>query len=97
MSRLSLTRFAVSIGGVRILGVATAQPSSIVGILCSEQFVYIEPVCPPFWWLNPPKHGLFQSKQGPFRFQVNIYIYIYVCLGIEQGSLIRRLAEMVFP
>ena len=33
---MSLARFGAFIGGVRILGVATAQPSSIVGILCSE-------------------------------------------------------------
>ena len=31
---------------------------------------YLEPVCPLFWWLNPPKQGLFQSKQGSFGFQV---------------------------
>ncbi len=32
--------------------------------------MYLEPVCPLFWWLNPPKQGLFQSKQGSFGFQV---------------------------
>ena len=26
--------------------------------------IYLEPVCPLFWGLNPPKEGLFQSKQG---------------------------------
>ncbi len=29
----------------------------------------LEPVCPLFWWLNPPKEGLFQSEQGSFGFQ----------------------------
>ena len=32
---------------------------------------YLEPVCPRFWWLNPSKQGLFQSKQGSFGFQVH--------------------------
>ena len=30
--------------------------------------LYLEPVCPLFWWLNPPKQGLFQSKQGHLGF-----------------------------
>ena len=38
-------------------------------------YIYLEPVCPLFWWFNPPKQGLFQSKQGSFGFQVYIYIY----------------------
>ena len=25
--------------------------------------LYLEPVCPLFWWLNPPKQGLFQGFQ----------------------------------
>ena len=29
----------------------------------------LEPVCPLFWWLNPPKQDLFQSKQRLFGFQ----------------------------
>ena len=33
---------------------------------------YLEPVCPLFWGLNPPKHRLFQSHQGSFGFQVYI-------------------------
>ena len=33
---------------------------------------YLESVCPLFWWLNPPKQGLFQSKQGSFGFQVGL-------------------------
>ena len=36
--------------------------------------IYLEPMCPLFWWLNAPKQGLFQSKQGSFEFQVYIYI-----------------------
>ena len=31
-----------------------------------RDYVYLEPVCPLFWWLNPSKQGLFQSKQGSF-------------------------------
>ena len=41
-------------------------------------YVYLEPVCPIFWGFNPPKQGLFQSKQGSFGFQVYVYIYTYV-------------------
>ena len=37
-----------------------------------KMYVYLEPVCPLFWWLNPSKQGLFQSKQGSFGFQVQI-------------------------
>ena len=37
-------------------------------------YIYLGPVCPLFWWLNPPKQGLFQSKHGSFGFQVYIYI-----------------------
>ena len=33
-------------------------------------YIYLEPVCPLFWGLNPTKEGLFQSKQGLFGFQV---------------------------
>ena len=45
-------------------------------------YVYLEPVCPLFWGFNPPKEGLFQSKQGSFGFQVfknmyDKYIYLY--------------------
>ena len=35
---------------------------------------YLEPVCPLFLAMAPPKQGLFQSKQGSFGFQVYIYI-----------------------
>ena len=36
--------------------------------------MYRELVCPLFCSLNPPKQGLFQSKQGaPFGFQVCVY------------------------
>ena len=40
--------------------------------LFNFQKPYLEPVCPLFWWLNPTKQGLFQSKQGSFGFQVRI-------------------------
>ena len=40
---------------------------------------YLEPVCPLFWWLNPSKQGLFQSKQGSFGFQV--YIHYIHCIS----------------
>ena len=42
-------------------------------------YIHLEPVCPLFWGFNPPKEGLFQSKQGSFGFQVYIYICIYIC------------------
>jgi len=32
--------------------------------------IYLEPVCPLFRGLDPPKEGPFQSKQGLFGFQV---------------------------
>ena len=37
-------------------------------------YIYIPGTCecPLFWWLNPPKQGLFESKQGSLR-----YTYIY--------------------
>ena len=47
-------------------------------------YIYLEPVCPLFWWLNPSKQGLFQSKQGSFGFQVYIYMFSYG--GGSQGS-----------
>ena len=37
----------------------------------------LEPVCPLFWGLNPPKEGLLQPKQGSFGFQVYIYQYFF--------------------
>ncbi len=52
--------------------------------------VYLEPVCPLFWWLNPPKHGLFQSKQGSFRFPGIYSIFTYMnasFLMIHVGKL----------
>ena len=36
-------------------------------------YIYLEPVCPLFWGLNPPKEGPFHSKQGSFRFKVYTY------------------------
>ena len=41
--------------------------------------IYLEPDCPLFWWLNPSKQGLFQSKQGSFGFQA----YIDICVQYE--------------
>ena len=39
--------------------------------ICREDiYIYLEPVCPLFWGLNPQKQGLFQSKQGSVGFQV---------------------------
>ena len=46
-------------------------------ILYHQNYIYLEPVCPLFWGFNPPKQGLFQSKQGSFGFQVYIYIFIF--------------------
>ena len=37
-------------------------------------YIYLEPVCPLCWGLNPPKQGPVQAKQGSFGFQVYIYI-----------------------
>ena len=37
---------------------------------CNAACKFLEPVCPLFWWLKPPKQGLFQTKQGSFGFQV---------------------------
>ncbi len=38
-------------------------------------YIYLEPKWPLFLKLNPPKQGLFQSKQWSFGFQVFIYTY----------------------
>ena len=38
-------------------------------------YVYLEPVCPLFWGLNPQKEGLFRSNQGSFGFQVTADLY----------------------
>ena len=46
-------------------------------LLYTIVYIYLEPVCPLFLGFNPPKHGLFQSKQGSFGFQVYIYIYLH--------------------
>ena len=44
--------------------------------------IYLEPICPLFWGLDPQKRGLSQSKQGSCGFQekndIYIYIHIYV-------------------
>ena len=42
--------------------------------------MYLEPVCPLFLALAPPKQGLFQSKRRSFGFQVYLYIYIQYIL-----------------
>ena len=44
-------------------------------------YIYLEPVCPLFLALTPPKQGLFQSKQGSFGFQV----YIHMALNHVEG------------
>ena len=44
------------------------------GYMNKGKCIYLEPVCPLFWGLNPPKEGPFHSKQGSFGFQVNIPI-----------------------
>ena len=46
-------------------------------------YIYLDPVCPLCWWFNPPKQGLFHSKQGSFGFQVYIYIYLH-CLSFPK-------------
>ncbi len=35
--------------------------------------IYLEPVWPLFWGLNPPKEGPFQSQEGSFGFQVDMH------------------------
>ena len=48
-----------------------------------QYYIYLEPVCPLFWSFNPPKQGLFQSKQWSFGFQVYICNYI---LGVAPSE-----------
>ena len=43
------------------------------GILYYWSFTYLEPKWPLFLKVNPPKQGPFQSKQGSFGFQVDIW------------------------
>ena len=50
--------------------------------------IYLEPFCPQFWWLNPPKQGLFQSKQGSVGFQVYIYIHMYIYIYVAHKLLL---------
>ena len=53
--------------------------------------IYLEPKSNSIFEGQPPKQGLFQSKQGLFGFQVFIYIYtsiryiscIYKCIARE--------------
>ena len=37
-------------------------------------YIYLEPVCPLFWGLNPPKQGLFKQNKGHLGSR---YIYIW--------------------
>ena len=46
-------------------------------------YIHLEPVCPLFLGFNPPRQGLFQSKQGSFGFQV----YISICPSDEVDAL----------
>ena len=45
--------------------------------VCIYIYIYLEPVCPLFWWLNPPKQGLFQANKGHLGSRY-IYMYIYI-------------------
>ena len=36
-------------------------------------YLYLEPICPLFLGFNPPKQGLFKSKQWSLGLQVYIY------------------------
>ena len=58
---------------VELLWAWEVQSSDLKDFLAKTVYIYIylEPICPPFWWLNPPKQGLFQSKQGSFGFQAS--------------------------
>ena len=51
--------------------------SNLVGWRIIPVSKYLEPVCPLFWGLNPPKEGPFHSKQGSFGFQVVRITSIY--------------------
>ncbi len=46
-------------------------------MLATPCYIYIyipgTPMTSIYWKVNPPKQGLFQQKQGSFRFQVSIY------------------------
>ena len=56
--------------------------------------LYLEPVCPLFWWLNPPKQGPFQPKQGSFGFQA------YTKGGhssVKNNSHIHKYGDVVRP
>ena len=57
-----------------------------VGSVQEKYRIYLEPVCPLFWWLNPPKTGLLQSKQGSFGFQV---YNIHDAMMVYQGAVSR--------
>ena len=58
-------------------------------------YTYLEPVCSLFWWLNPSKQGLFQSKQGSFGFQV---IWVPIKTRIHAATSICMFPKIVcFP
>ena len=50
-------------------------------------FLYLQPVCPLFWGLNPPKQGPFQTKQGSFGFQV-LTLFQYFTLLLYSFTLL---------
>ena len=47
--------------------VAIICPENLYIQICSMYiYIYLEPVCPLFWWLNPPKQGLNSNQnKGP--------------------------------
>ena len=59
-------------------GVAVQRPPACRHVAVAYRFIssntYLEPVCPLVWGFNPPKQGLFQSKQVSFGFQVRIIL-----------------------
>lgn len=84
---MSLTRFGVSIGGVRILGVATAQPSTLNSWDPAPN-AYIPGTCVSSILLVEP------SKTWSFPIKTRA---ILVPGKYKQGYLILRLTDMVFP
>ena len=45
--------------------------------LASSMYLYVEPVCPLFWWLNPSKQGLNSNQNKGHLGSRYIYIYVY--------------------